>query len=79
MYHKQRWTPEKNKFRLELIAPLVYIKRNPLPSYRYRELETALTPPQICGIWVDAATISAAPSRWQDNSCWDACSSTSSG
>jgi hypothetical protein len=29
MYHKQRWTPEKIKFRLELIAPLVYIKRKP--------------------------------------------------
>ncbi len=79
MYHKQRWTPEKIKFRLELITPLVYIKRKPLPSFRYRELETALTPPQIGGMWVEAATISAALSRWQDNSCWDACSSTSSG
>lgn len=47
MYHKQRWTPEKIKFRLDLIAPLVYIKRNPLPSFRYLELENALTPPQI--------------------------------
>lgn len=27
MYHKQRWTPEKIKFRLELIAPLVYNKQ----------------------------------------------------
>ena len=38
MYHKQRWTPEKIKQRLELIAPLVYIKRKGLPSFRYREL-----------------------------------------
>jgi alpha-mannosidase len=58
MYHKQRWTPEKIKLRLELIAPLVYLKRKPLPSFRYCELETALTPPQI-GIDVD-------DSRWQE-------------
>src|SRR5688500_9579560 len=47
MYHKQRWTPEKIKFRLDLIAPLVYIRRKSLPSFRYLELENALTPPQI--------------------------------
>jgi hypothetical protein len=58
MYHKQRWTLEKIKQRLELIAPLVYIKRKPLPSFRYHELETALTPPQI-GIDVD-------DSNWQE-------------
>ena len=58
MYHKQRWTLEKIKLRLELIAPLVYIKRKPLPSFRYRELEDALTPPQI-GMDVD-------DSDWQE-------------
>lgn len=42
MYHRTRWTPEKIKQRLELIAPLVYIKRKTLPSFRYRELESAL-------------------------------------
>jgi alpha-mannosidase len=47
MYHKQRWTPEKIKQRLELITPLVYIKRKSLSSFRYHELENALTPPPI--------------------------------
>ena len=58
MYHKQRWTLEKIKQRLELIAPLVYIKRKPLPSFRYSELENALTPP-LMGIDVD-------DSGWQE-------------
>ncbi|HET6596536.1 MAG TPA: alpha-mannosidase [Anaerolineales bacterium] len=57
MYHKQRWTAEKIKFRLDLIAPLVYIKRKPLSSFRYLELENAITPPQI-GIDVN--------SNWQE-------------
>ncbi|MBI3175512.1 MAG: alpha-mannosidase [Chloroflexi bacterium] len=35
MYHNQRWTPAKIKARLELIAPLVHIKRKALPSFRY--------------------------------------------
>src|SRR5574338_828867 len=47
MYHKQRWTLEKIKQRLELIASLVYIRRRWLPSFRYRELDDALTPPPI--------------------------------
>jgi alpha-mannosidase len=47
MYHRQRWTPEKVKQRLELVTPLVYIKRKALPSFRYRELATSLTPPPI--------------------------------
>jgi alpha-mannosidase len=55
MYHKQRWTPGKVNQRLELIEPLVYIKRKSLPSFRYRELENDLTPPQI-GIDVDDST-----------------------
>jgi len=38
MYHKIRWTPEKIRQRLELIAPLVYIRQHGLPSFRYREL-----------------------------------------
>ena len=47
MYHKQRWTPEKIKQRLELIAPLVYIKRKSLPSFKYRELANPLTLPPV--------------------------------
>jgi len=47
MHHRTRWTPEKIKHRLELIAPLVYIKRISLPLFRYRELDSALTPPPI--------------------------------
>jgi alpha-mannosidase len=58
MYHRTRWTPEKIKQRLELIAPLVYIKRKSLPSFRYRELESALTPPPV-GMEVD-------DSNWQE-------------
>ena len=47
MYHKQRWTPEKIKQRLDLIAPLVYSKRKSLPSFKYRELANPLTPSPI--------------------------------
>ena len=47
MYHKQRWTPEKIAQRLDLIAPLVYIKRKSLPSFKYRELASPLTPPPV--------------------------------
>lgn len=43
MYHKQRWTPEKIKQRLELIKPLVYIRQANLPAFRYLGLEDALT------------------------------------
>src|SRR5215211_6016579 len=42
MYHRTRWTPEKIKQRLELILPLVYIKRKAIPSFFYRELDDAL-------------------------------------
>jgi alpha-mannosidase len=47
MYHRQRWTPEKIKQRLELITPLVYIKRKALPSFRYQELTSPTTPAPI--------------------------------
>ncbi|HLO15300.1 MAG TPA: glycoside hydrolase family 38 C-terminal domain-containing protein, partial [Anaerolineales bacterium] len=52
MYHRTRWTPEKIKQRLALITPLVYSRRKSLPSFRYRELDSALTPPPV-GIDVD--------------------------
>ena len=47
MYHRTRWTPEKIKQRLGLIAPLVYIKRKSLSSFRYLELESALSFPPV--------------------------------
>ncbi|MEW5938204.1 MAG: alpha-mannosidase [Chloroflexota bacterium] len=47
MYHKHRWTPEKIKQRLDLIAPLVYVKRAPLPPFRYRELGDPLAKPPV--------------------------------
>ena len=47
MYHRQRWTPEKIKQRLDLISSLVYIKRKALPSFRYKELANATTHPPI--------------------------------
>lgn len=47
MYHRTRWTPEKIKQRLELITPLVYIKRKSLASFRYYELPDPLAHPPI--------------------------------
>ncbi|MGE5643054.1 MAG: alpha-mannosidase, partial [Byssovorax cruenta] len=58
MYHKQRWTPEKIKQRIELIAPLVYIKRKSIFSFFYRELDGALLPAPV-GVDID-------DSRWQE-------------
>src|SRR5262245_41638383 len=54
MYHKTRWTPEKIKQRLELIAALdnsktslVYFRLNDLPSFRYKELASPTTHPPV--------------------------------
>jgi alpha-mannosidase len=47
MYHRTRWTPEKIKQRLELIAPLVYLKQKALRSFRYHELDGSLAPPPL--------------------------------
>ena len=58
MYHRTRWTPKKIGQRLELITPLVYIKRKSLPSFRYRDLNDALTPPPI--------ELSVDDSTWQE-------------
>ncbi len=58
MYHRIRWTSEKIKQRLELITPLVYIKRKPLPPFRYSELDSALTRPPI--------GMDADDSNWQE-------------
>src|SRR6266498_758379 len=67
MYHRTRWTPEKIRQRLELIAPLVYIKRKSISSFFYRELDSALTSAPI-GTDVD-------DSKWQEiypNEYWGA-------
>jgi len=46
MYHRTRWTPEKIKQRLELIAPLMYRQQKSFPSFRYLDLNGPLaTPP----------------------------------
>ena len=58
MYHRTRWTLEKIKQRLELITPLVYIKRKSISSFFYRELESALASPPI-GTDVD-------DSKWEE-------------
>ena len=47
MYHRTRWTPKKIGQLLDLITPLVYIRKKSLPSFRFREPESALTPPPI--------------------------------
>ena len=47
MYHKQRWTLDKIRQRLELIAPLVYIKSAPLPAFRYKDLGGPLVAPPV--------------------------------
>ena len=38
MYHEMRWTLEKIAKRLDLIAPLVYIRQTMLDPFRYFEL-----------------------------------------
>ena|SRR5687767_472478 len=47
MYHCIRWTPEKIKQRLEMIAPLVYRKLITLLSFRYQELNEPLAIPSV--------------------------------
>ncbi len=47
MYHVQRWTLAKIRQRLELIAPLVYIRSAELPAFRYRRLDGPLAPPPV--------------------------------
>ncbi len=47
MYHAQRWTLAKIRQRLDLIAPLVYIRSAELPAFRYRRLAGPLAPPPV--------------------------------
>ena len=47
MYHAQRWTLEKIKDRLDLIAPLVYRKSEALPAFRFTRLESPVAKPPV--------------------------------
>ncbi len=47
MYHAQRWTLDKIKARLELIAPLVYARTVELPAFRYLRLDSPLAAPPV--------------------------------
>ena len=47
MYHAQRWTLDKIKARLELIAPLVYARTVELPAFRYLRLDGPLAAPPV--------------------------------
>ncbi|MBP7961540.1 MAG: alpha-mannosidase [Caldilineaceae bacterium] len=44
MIHKQRWTPEKIKHRLDLIAPLVYRRTVDLPPFHFHALTGPMDP-----------------------------------
>jgi alpha-mannosidase len=47
VFHNIRWTSEKIRQRLCLIEPLVYRVRQPLPPFRYLELESPLVEPPV--------------------------------
>ncbi len=47
MLHETRWTAKKIAQRLELIEPLVYRRRSPLPAFRYTELEGPHVDPPV--------------------------------
>ena len=47
MYHQMRWTAQKIAQRIELIEPLVYRKRSPLPDFRFLKLNDPMDAPLI--------------------------------
>ncbi len=69
--HTVRWTAQKIARRLELIAPLVYRRRAPLPPFRYLELPDPLTAPPISADVDDADWTIVEPhtywGRWTTN------------
>jgi len=67
MYHEMRWTLEKIAKRLELIAPLVYIRESMLDPFRYLELPDPGTPAPV-GKDVDDTTWQVIP----PNTYWGA-------
>lgn len=47
MHHQTRWTLQKIRQRLDLIAPLVYRQRVSLPPFHYQTMPDATTPPPV--------------------------------
>ena len=47
MFHNIRLTSKKIHNRLDLIGPLVYRQRHPLPCFRYIKLESPLVDPLV--------------------------------
>ncbi|HIQ05845.1 MAG TPA: alpha-mannosidase [Anaerolineae bacterium] len=47
MLHEVRWTAKKIEQRINLIEPLVYRRRHPLPPFRYAELTSPLDRPLV--------------------------------
>jgi len=64
MYHQQRWTLEKLKLLLDLITPLVYIRKRSLPSFRYRELKGPLDPPLVTADVDDSSWLEVDPTDY---------------
>ena len=64
MYHRTRWTAQKIKQRLELITPLVYIKRKTILSFHYRELDDALTAPLVGADVDDSQWLEISPNEY---------------
>jgi len=53
--HKVRWTAQKIGQRIELIGPLVYRKRHPMPSFRLTTLPDPMDSPPIAPDFDDSA------------------------
>ncbi len=49
MSHKVRWTSHKIAQRIQLIEPLVYKARSPIPAFRYQTLGSPLEAPPLDG------------------------------
>ncbi|KPL24659.1 MAG: hypothetical protein AMJ93_01910, partial [Anaerolineae bacterium SM23_84] len=47
MFHGIRWTLEKLSHLLKLLEPLAYRQRQPLPTFRYRKLESPSVAPPV--------------------------------
>ena len=47
MYHQTYWTLERISQRLQLLASYEYIRREPLPAFKYLELPNASTSPPV--------------------------------
>lgn len=47
MLHQMRWTAQKIAQRIELIEPLVYRRRSPLPAFRFAKLNDPMDEPPV--------------------------------